>query len=399
MDVWAQVGNVCEVGQDELAKHVASLFQLELADLEKAEPRALRLVPESVARRFDVFPLHEDNRRLAVATSDPTNLDADGALRLASGREPVFEIAPPILLRGAIDAHYCPDAVLENLLSGVDAELCCSVEVVGPVVPVPVVVGAAGPAVRLTDLILSEAIREGASDIVIEPGRGGGTVRFRVAGVMRHYMQMPIAALSHVVSRVKILGGLDVSDHLRPQDGRVQVRVEGRVYDLSVSTLPARDAEKALIQVHDPESAGDLLEREKARQPPLSPAADRAHLLVVDDDRVSRKLASTLLERHGFQVTEAADGAAALERVAADDPYDLMVLDLKMPKVDGREVMRRVRSSIGTAGLPIVVLTGLEEADLEVNPLDEGADDYVLKPIDPSRFVARVKAAMRRAGV
>lgn len=75
-----------------------------------------------------------------------------------------------------------------------------------------------------------------------------------------------------------------------------------------------------------------------------------------------------------------------------------MVLDLDMPVLGGREVLARVRKSVATAGLPILVLTGSGSDDLEALLMEEGADDYIQKPLDPARFVARVKAALRRAG-
>jgi DNA-binding response OmpR family regulator len=76
----------------------------------------------------------------------------------------------------------------------------------------------------------------------------------------------------------------------------------------------------------------------------------------------------------------------------------VVVLDLDMPRLGGREVLRRLRAEVATAGLPVVVLTGSESEGLEVELMEEGADDYVRKPIDPPRFVARVRAALRRAG-
>ena len=137
---------------------------------------------------------------------------------------------------------------------------------------------------------------------------------------------------------------------------------------------------------------------EKAEQPAAAPSEGQTHVLVVDDDLVIRKLARTLLEKSGFKVTEAVDGAAAVEHLEAGHEYDLMVLDLNMPELNGAEVLSRVRSNVATAGLPIVILTGSEGGDMEVKLMDEGADDYIRKPIDPPRFVARIKATMRRAG-
>ena len=89
-------------------------------------------------------------------------------------------------------------------------------------------------------------------------------------------------------------------------------------------------------------------------------------------------------------------------RVAIIDSGDdiaLVVTDLQMPVMDGNELIRRLRSSLRTATLPVVVLTGTDQHDAEVRLMDAGADDYIRKPIDPPRFLARVKAALRRAGV
>ena len=121
----------------------------------------------------------------------------------------------------------------------------------------------------------------------------------------------------------------------------------------------------------------------------------RDQILVVDDDPVNRKVARDLLEKAGFQVSEASDGVAALEQLE-NGTYDLVVLDLMMPRLDGYGVLTRLRSSARTVGLPVVVLTGSGDADAEVRLMEAGADDYVRKPIDPQRLVARIKAALRR---
>jgi DNA-binding response OmpR family regulator len=76
---------------------------------------------------------------------------------------------------------------------------------------------------------------------------------------------------------------------------------------------------------------------------------------------------------------------------------ELVVLDLNMPEMDGRSVLRAIRAAPRTAGLPVVVLTGEQQEGVEVEVMNEGADDYIRKPIEPARFVARIKAALRRA--
>jgi CheY-like chemotaxis protein len=122
-----------------------------------------------------------------------------------------------------------------------------------------------------------------------------------------------------------------------------------------------------------------------------------AHVLVVDDDPASRALAGAVLRRQGMRVSEAADGLEALDLIESGPAVSLVVLDLSMPGLDGLAVLRRLRDRVATSLVPVVVLTGSADAAMEVESMDAGADDYVRKPLEPGRFVARVRAALRRA--
>jgi DNA-binding response OmpR family regulator len=121
-------------------------------------------------------------------------------------------------------------------------------------------------------------------------------------------------------------------------------------------------------------------------------------ILLVDDEANIIELARLYLERDGFRVTSAGDGAAALEAAARETPA-LMVLDLMLPGLDGYEVCRRVRA--GAQGispdLPIVMLTARDEDLDKILGLELGADDYMTKPFNPRELVARAKAILRRS--
>ena len=126
-------------------------------------------------------------------------------------------------------------------------------------------------------------------------------------------------------------------------------------------------------------------------------AEGAARVLVVDDDERVRTVVSWQLEADGFTVTQAVDGAAALERISADRP-DLVVLDLSMPGVGGLDVLRQVRREDHGPPLPVIVLSGRSGETDRIVGLDLGADDYLVKPFSPGELAARVRSVLRRSG-
>jgi DNA-binding response OmpR family regulator len=117
-------------------------------------------------------------------------------------------------------------------------------------------------------------------------------------------------------------------------------------------------------------------------------------VLLADDESAITTNLAPFLERAGFTVAVAADGAEALSQVASFAP-DLIILDVLMPKLDGREVLRRLRQAGNWT--PVVLLTQVGESTERAMALEEGADDYLNKPFDPHELVARIRAVLRRA--
>jgi DNA-binding response OmpR family regulator len=136
---------------------------------------------------------------------------------------------------------------------------------------------------------------------------------------------------------------------------------------------------------------------EEAAESKPQPEVTRLKILVVDDDRIQRATARRLLEDAGFDVDEAPDGASGLAQIRTAPRYSLVVLDFTMPGLDGLEVLQQLRSNTATERLPVLVATAHDDDGLEAQLMNAGADDYIHKPLDPARFVARVKAALRRA--
>lgn len=128
-------------------------------------------------------------------------------------------------------------------------------------------------------------------------------------------------------------------------------------------------------------------------------SVDATRVLVVDDEESARLLVRTLLEKRGYAALEASDGIEALRVIDAADDVGIAVVDLKMPRMDGLELIWELRDTPRWADLPIIVVTGEQDEILETQIMEEGADDYVRKPIDPRLFLARVESTLRRSEV
>ncbi|MGH2475986.1 MAG: response regulator [Candidatus Limnocylindrales bacterium] len=130
--------------------------------------------------------------------------------------------------------------------------------------------------------------------------------------------------------------------------------------------------------------------------PTADPAIPTAPILVVDDDAKIVRLVRTYLERDGFSVVTAADGPAALDAIETHAPA-LVVLDLMLPELDGRAVIRAVRRDEEAGRTPILVLSARSSTIDRIAGLEDGADDYLPKPFSPAELVLRVKSILRRA--
>jgi type II secretory ATPase GspE/PulE/Tfp pilus assembly ATPase PilB-like protein/8-oxo-dGTP pyrophosphatase MutT (NUDIX family) len=247
--LWETVVQAGLITDDRVLTIAAEHLRTSVADLRARTGNARDLLPERWARRFRVLPLCAANGTLEVATADPLNLDCERAIAFATGKTVRLSLASPIMLSRALDTAYredspLPAADVQHITADVEA---------APLSPDD---GAETASVtRLVDDLLAAGIAGRASDIHIEPEERGIVVRHRVDGVLKKARLLPRAVAPSLVSRLKILCGLDIADRLRPQDGRARVAVNGVAIDLRVSTLPASHGEKVAIRVLDARGA------------------------------------------------------------------------------------------------------------------------------------------------
>src|SRR3954463_6278026 len=218
-----------------------------LANLASASEHAARLVPERWARKYGVLPLTVSDCRVVVATADPFDVECEHTLAFATGRDIVFHLAEREAIIHRIDEVYRGESVRR------EPERLLDIQVLGKEQQEsqPQQVEGAQTMVALVDELLAEGIAARASDLHIEAEEQGLAVRHRVDGVLRLVRNLPRSCGSALVSRIKIISGLNIADRLRPQDGRARIAINGCAVDLRVSTLPSAHGEKVVIRVLD----------------------------------------------------------------------------------------------------------------------------------------------------
>ena len=227
---------------------VARRFRLPIADVADVSPQAVALVPERWARRFHVLPLSATEHELVIATADPLDVDCERTLGFATGRRVELAIADRDAIGRRIEQVYGGESQESETEPVVDVQHLAGELEAAP----PIALDDGGASVSaLVDELLAGGIGGRASDIHIEPEEQGIAVRHRVDGVLGLVRTLPRAVGAALVSRIKILSGLDIADRLRPQDGRARVAINGVAVDLRVSTLPASHGEKVVIRVLD----------------------------------------------------------------------------------------------------------------------------------------------------
>src|SRR3569833_1931795 len=227
---------------------LAKRYKLPVANLDAISAHAVSLVPERWARRFHIVPLAATEQELVVATADPTDMDCERTLGFAFGWFVCFVFVVSSAIEQRIDEVYQGEALVRDEDSRGEVQHLTSNDESAPPLPDD---DSSASITALVDELLAAGIAGRASDIHIEPVEQGIAVRHRVDGVLALARTLPRAVGPALVSRVKILSGLDIADRLRPQAGRARVAINGVAVDLRVSTLPASHGEKVVIRVLD----------------------------------------------------------------------------------------------------------------------------------------------------
>ncbi|HSQ54258.1 MAG TPA: GspE/PulE family protein [Gemmata sp.] len=222
-----------------------------LTELEIPKP-VIELVPESVARENVVLPLSLEGNTLKIITSDPTNYDTIQKLQFILNKDIVPVLAVQEQITEAINRNYGQtetESVDSMLVEFTDTAI--EFTQTESTMSMAAADDSDAPVVRLCNLLIQEAINLRASDIHIEPFADRVRVRYRIDGVLVERDAAPRRLLAPLLSRLKIMGSIDISEKRRPQDGRIKMTVHGRHFDLRVSMLPSVHGQSAVMRILD----------------------------------------------------------------------------------------------------------------------------------------------------
>ena len=246
-----------------LLEFLGRQFGIEFADLRNMELKEdlIRIIPENIARRYGLIVVEKKENKLKVAMEDPLNIAVLDDLKMMTGLDirPVFGSEADIAT--ALDKNYgakTPKEALDEIIrrtAGGSTEVVLveedSFKGAGEDLSSLAEKGEAAPIVQMVNLIISSAIKAHASDIHIEPSYKETKVRFRIDGVLHAQPSPPKKFHNAIISRLKIMATLDISERRMPQDGRTKLKIEGREIDLRVSILPCGPGEKVVMRILD----------------------------------------------------------------------------------------------------------------------------------------------------
>ena len=218
------------------------------------DSKTIELIPENLARKHELVPLFKIGNRITCAMVDPWNVFALDEVRMKTGMVVEPAVATETEVKKALDEHYGAKGTMEDVIKSIDEK---NLDIKEGEIDLKKLEGVAEEPVviKLVNLIIMKAVREGASDIHIEPEEDTLKTRFRVDGVLHEVSSPPKHLQSAIISRIKIMANLDIAERRAPQDGRFTLKMEGKEIDIRVSCMPTIYGENIVMRLLDVSSA------------------------------------------------------------------------------------------------------------------------------------------------
>jgi len=247
--------------EEDIARVVALQNDVPYISLDsyRIDEAATSLITPEIAQRYSALPIGFRDGKLVVAMKHPYDIIAIDDLCIYTGYDVQPVVCPDSELEAAIERYSRTNANIEQAEPEEEVDI--------EETPSEMDDSAEKPAVQLANLIFSQAIRAGASDIHIEPQEKSMRVRFRIDGVLHDAMQPPKRLHPSLVSRIKVMANMDIADRRIPQDGRISLKLEDKVVDVRVATLPTAYGEKVTMRLLD--RSAKLITLEELGFPPF----------------------------------------------------------------------------------------------------------------------------------
>ncbi len=251
--VLVQMGAISD--EDELSEFIGrqlNIGALRLSDIE-LNPDVVKMIPLDIARKFNVIAITRLGKTLVVAISDPNNIYVLDAIKFITGYNVQPVISPERAIQKAIDVYYKDAGGIDQILKGLKEEGLEVIEQSEETLDEQDLRSQVQdkPLVKLVDSIIADAIKRGCSDIHIESYEKRIRVRYRLDGKLQEMSPLPFKYRAAIISRVKIMADLDISERRLPQDGRIKVKFGERTVDLRISVLPTMFGEKVVMRILD----------------------------------------------------------------------------------------------------------------------------------------------------
>jgi type IV pilus assembly protein PilB len=241
------------IKEEDLAEFLSKQYGVPSINLEDfdIEQSIIDLVPKEVAEKHQVLPVNKSGASLIVAMSDPSNIYVIDDLKFLTGYNIEVVVASETAIRDGIDKYYQQMDQFDEVMSGFDDQ---GIEAIDneDLNEVSLDEAEAAPVVKLCNLILTDAVKKGASDIHVEPYEKSFRIRFRIDGVLYEVMKPPMKLKNAITSRLKIMSKLDIAERRLPQDGRIKLKMGNKKeMDYRVSVLPTLFGEKVVLRLLD----------------------------------------------------------------------------------------------------------------------------------------------------
>lgn len=224
-------------------------------DTEEVDRRLLERIPIGFAKKFELLPIKRDNGHVVVATSNPLNLSPLDDLRIIFGSDVRPVVVPSRGILNCINQVYdrasnSAEQVIEDMNGEDLGQLASELEEPEDILEAT----DEAPIIRLVNSLLFQAVKEGASDIHLEPFEREISIRYRIDGILYNILSPPKRLQSSIISRIKIMASLNIAEKRLPQDGRIGLKIAGKEVDIRVSVVPTAHGERVVLRLLDKSS-------------------------------------------------------------------------------------------------------------------------------------------------